>query len=94
MGQEVCAVERRGARGAPAGLPACYSGQCLVRSGEAAGGSPARRRALAETLEAIHLVITALVAYGVLRINSKFDHLKGRVDEQGAQIRTLTLRKP
>ena len=55
---------------------------------------PARRRALARTLEAIDLAITALVAYGVLRLNSKFDHLKGRVDEQGAQIRTLTLRKP
>ena len=49
---------------------------------------------MAETLEAINLTITALVAYGVLRLNSKFDHLKGRVDEQGAQICTLTLRKP
>ena len=49
---------------------------------------------MAETLEAIDLVMTALVAYGVLRLNSEFDHLKGRVDEQGAQIRTLTLRKP
>ncbi len=49
---------------------------------------------MAETLQAIHLVITALVAYGVLRLHSKFDHLKGRVDEQGAQIRTLTLREP
>ena len=49
---------------------------------------------MAETLEVIHLAITALVAYGVLRLNSKFDHLKGRVDEQGAQLRTLTLRKP
>ena len=49
---------------------------------------------MAETLEAIDLAITTLVAYGVLRLNSKFDHLKGCVDEQGAQIRTLTLRKP
>ncbi len=49
---------------------------------------------MAETLEVIDLAITALVAYGVLRLNSKFDHLKGRVDEQGAQLRTLTLRKP
>lgn len=49
---------------------------------------------MAEILEAIDLVITALVAYGVLRINGKLDHLKGRVDEQGAQIRALTLRKP
>ena len=64
-------------------------------SGEAAGDSPpARRRALAETLEAIDLAMTALVACGVLRLNSKFDHLKGRVDEQGAQVRTLTLREP
>ncbi len=49
---------------------------------------------MAETLQAIDLVIAALVAYGVLRLNSKFDHMKGRVDEQGAQIRTLTLREP
>ena len=49
---------------------------------------------MAETLEAIDLAITALVAFGVLRLNSKFDHLKGRGDEQGAQIRTLTPRKP
>ena len=49
---------------------------------------------MAETLEAIDLAITALVEYGVLRLNSKFDHLKGRVDEQGEQIRTLTLRQP
>ena len=45
-------------------------------------------------LEAINLAMTALVACGVLRLNSKFDHLKGRVDEQGAQVRTLTLREP
>ena len=49
---------------------------------------------MAETLEAIDLTITALVAYGVLRLNSKFDYLKGRVDEQGAQLRALTLREP
>ena len=49
---------------------------------------------MAETLEAVDLAMTALVAYGVLRLNSKFDHLKGRVDEQGAQLRALTLRKP
>ena len=56
-------------------------------------GSP-QERTLAETMEAINLAMTALVAYGVLRLNRKFDHLKGRVDEQGAQIRTLTLREP
>ena len=49
---------------------------------------------MAETLEAIDLAMTALAAYGVLRLNGKLDHLKGRVDEQGAQIRTLTLREP
>ena len=49
---------------------------------------------MAETLEAIDLAITALVAYGVLRLNSKLDHLKGRVDEQGTQMRALTLREP
>ena len=49
---------------------------------------------MAETLEAVQLAMTALVAYGVPRINGKLDHLKGRVDEQGAQIRTLTLREP
>ena len=81
------AVSRRG-------LPAMLFWPVSGRVGRGSGSPPARRRALAETLEAIDLAITALVAYGVLRLNSKFDHLKGRVDEQGAQIRTLTLRKP
>ena len=66
------------------------------RAGRGGGrfAPPTTRRALAETLEAVQLAMTALVAYGVLRINGKLDHLKGRVDEQGAQIRTLTLREP
>ena len=68
----------------------------MVRLGVATrgGGVLRKERALAETMEAINLAITALVAYGVLRLNRKFDHMKGRVDEQGAQIRTLTLREP
>ena len=66
----------------------------MARLGGARGGVPRKERTLAETMEAIDLAITALVAYGVLRLNSKFDHLKGRVDEQGAQLRALTPRKP
>ncbi len=31
--------------------------------------------------------LTAFVAYGVFRLNSKFDTLKGRVDEQGENQR-------